>query len=437
MNRHDVACTYSLAIVATVAAMSLPAAATAGTQYSVVNLGSFGGVWGQASSIDDAGTIAGASDPKGDGLTHAAVWGRGHGPVDLGTLGGGNSAVAWPNHDNFPLIAGISETAEVEPLGEDWSCAIFFYPVATGHVCVGFVEFGGRMWPLPTLGGYDGYAAGTNDFGQVVGWAETTYRDATCEGAGVGFGQVLQFLPAVWNPPYRKAEALPTLPGDSDGDAVAVNDFGVAVGNSGECDQAVGRFTAQHVVMWDHGRVTNIPYAPTLGGAAWNTPTDISNSGEIVGFANLRGNTTGNYAPHAFAWTARTGMDDLGTISVADGVSSAGGVNDFGEVVGYSGSRAFVYQNGTMTDLNTLVDASGASLYLVVANDVNDRGEIAGQACVLASGQCTDTLVPFLAIPHRANGTRRAPARSSGRSIVIPASLRARILRRYLGASAM
>jgi hypothetical protein len=72
-----------------------------------------------------------------------------------------------------------------------------------------------------------------------------------------------------------------------------------------------------------------------------------------------------------------------------------------------------------------------------VANDVNDRGEIAGQACVLASGQCTDTLVPFLAIPHRANGTRRAPARSSGRSIVIPASLRARILRRYLGASAM
>jgi len=67
MNRHDVACTYSLAIVATVAAMSLPAAATAGTQYSVVNLGSFGGVWGQASSIDDAGTIAGASIPKETG----------------------------------------------------------------------------------------------------------------------------------------------------------------------------------------------------------------------------------------------------------------------------------------------------------------------------------------------------------------------------------
>jgi probable HAF family extracellular repeat protein len=293
------------------------------------------------------------------------------------------------------------------------------------------------MQALPTLGGYDGYAAGTNDFGEVVGWAETTFQDPTCEGQGNGFGQVFQFLPAVWNAPYRRAETLPTLPGDPDGDATAVNDMGVAVGNSGVCDQAVGRFTAKHVLMWDHGNVTNIAFAPTLGGAAWNTPTDISNSGEIVGFANLRGNATGNFAPHAFLWTAWTGMKDLATLS-GDTVSVANGVNDFGDVVGASGSRAFVYQGGKMTDLNELVDGSGASLYLTAANDVNDRGEIVGQACVLQNGQClpTSPLVAFLAIPCGADDTRHAisRARLPARSVVLPANLRARILRRYTGA---
>ena len=334
------------------------------------------------------------------------------------------------------MLAGISETSDVEPLGEDWSCSIFFYPAATQHVCLGFVERNGTMHALPTLGGYDGYAAGTNDFGQVVGWAETGYHDPTCEGPGVGFGQVLQFLPAVWNPPYRKAVALPALPGDADGDATAVNDRGVVVGNSGQCDQAVGRFTAQHVVMWNRGKVIDIPYAPTLGGAAWNTPTDVSNSGEIVGFANLRGNTTGNLAPHAFLWTARGGMQDMLTLP-GDSFSGANGVNDFGEVVGYSGSRAFVYQGGKMTDLNTLVDASGASLYLLAANDVNDRGEIAGQACVLIGGQClaTSPLVAFAALPHRPGQHSTAVTRSRAQSIAVPPSVLARVMRRYTGAS--
>jgi hypothetical protein len=75
------------------------------------------------------------------------------------------------------------------------------------------------------------------------------------------------------------------------------------------------------------------------------------------------------------------------------------------------------------------VQTERASLYLLVGNDVNDRGEIVGQACVLASGQCAETLVPFLAIPHRANHAAHALARS----VAVPASLRARPLRRYVG----
>lgn len=59
------------------------------------------------------------------------------------------------------------------------------------------------------------------------------------------------------------------------------------------------------------------------------------------------------------------------------------GMNNYGEVVGYSDDRsetprAFVYTDGEMHDLNTLVGPrSGWSFWW--ANAINDRGQIVGQ----------------------------------------------------------
>ena len=36
------------------------------------------------------------------------------------------------------------------------------------------------MTRLPTLGGTHGFATGTNNLGQTVGWAENTVLDPTC-----------------------------------------------------------------------------------------------------------------------------------------------------------------------------------------------------------------------------------------------------------------
>ena len=81
-------------------------------------------------------------------------------------------------------------------------------------------------------------------------------------------------------------------------------------------------------------------------------------------------------------------------------VSEALGENDRGQVVGASFGaadpfgRAFIWQDGRMTDLNTRV-APGTTLFLTDAQEINDRGVITGQALVPA----TQALVAFKAVP--------------------------------------
>src|SRR5205814_1635129 len=124
-----------------------------------------------------------------------------------------------------------------------------------------------------------GYATGADNLGQVVGWAENGFHDPNC-----CCTQVLQFRPAVWTlGPLDQTQDLPLIPGDSSGAATAINDSGQIVGISGICDQAVGRHTAKHAVLWENGTVMDIyPNAPAPW---WNTPTAINQRGDVVGFA--------------------------------------------------------------------------------------------------------------------------------------------------------
>jgi probable HAF family extracellular repeat protein len=268
-------------------------------------------------------------------------------------------------------LVGVAETAEIDPLGEAWSCS-FFFPSATGHTCLGFVWQNGEMEPLATLGGNNGFATGANNQGQVVGWAENTVHDPTCNPP-----QVLQFRAVQWDTRNDDVRELPPLPGDTVSAATTVNDRGQVVGISGICDNAVGRFSAAHAVLWDDGLAVELG---DLGGEAWNTPMAINRRGDVVGFANISGG--GGFNAHAFLWTEADGMQDLGTLP-GDAISQALGINGLGQVVGLScggsGCSAFLWENGVMTDLNTLVE-HGSAGHIVFANDINDAREITGQA---------------------------------------------------------
>lgn len=368
-----------------------------GVPYGIGNLGN---------SINNLGWVAGEADLPGSTNLHAELWLYGF-PIDLGTLGGPNSAVAWPNHNDHGLVVGISETAAMQPLGESWSCAlaIFYSAPPDGHVCVGFAWQNGVMTVLPTLGGANGFATGVNNRDQIVGWAETTVHDPSCNANN----QVLQFLPVMWvmHAGQFTAKALPLGSGDSDGAATSLNQQGEVVGISGLCGGAIGGATAEHMVVWRDRRVVRI--LPTLGGTYWNTPMDVNNRGEVVGFSDLPGDAVAAPNFQAFSWsdkpfncngvqTAGGTTCDLGVLP-GDALSEALGVNDRGQVVGISlGStpygQAFIYQNGVLTNLNSLV-LPGTTLFLTDAQDINDEGVITGQAYDPNTG----VIQAFVAIP--------------------------------------
>jgi probable HAF family extracellular repeat protein len=388
----------------------LPAGHAQSQQYTVAALDPLAGSSAGASSINNLNWVSGVSSLASSSYQHAALWENGGSAMDLGTLGGPNSGVEWPVKNDHGLISGISETSAAQKLGETWSCAAAFFPQPpSGHICRGFAWRNGRMTGLRTLGGNNGFAAGANDRGEIVGWAEKRKRDSTCTPP-----QVLQFEAVLYGP-SGSVKALPPLSGDKDGAATEINDKGEVVGISGICDQAVGRFTAEHAVMWRKGKIINLG---SLGGEAWNTPMAINENGDqVVGFSDLPGDESGTPNFHAFLWTKRSGMTDLGTLP-GDSYSEALGINDSGVIVGasygasFSTSRAFIWQNGTMTDLNSLLGAS-PSLYLLYANDINDQGVIAGGACVLVSGSCGDEFPAFMATPTSVKASRSSngPAR--------------------------
>ncbi len=198
--------------------------------YRVVSLSvPLGGSASSTAAINSEGWIAGASNLSGDLDEHAVLWLYGF-PLDLGTLGGPNSAVLWPGLNDFGQAVGISDTAKTDPYGESWSCGAFLPASHQGHTCVGFLWQWGSMTALPTLGGNNGFATSINNRGQAVGWAENTVHDPTCVAP-----QVLQFEAVVWGPRPGQLQQLTPYGSDPDGSATGINDSGQVVGISGIC----------------------------------------------------------------------------------------------------------------------------------------------------------------------------------------------------------
>lgn len=146
--------------------------------------------------------------------------------------------------------------------------------------------------------------------------------------------------------------------------AYDVNASGRAVGYYG---LANGDFKA---FSWTEGGGTTS--LGTLGGRS-SYAQALNDSGHIVGSS-----TDASGFLHAFLYAGS--MRDLGTLGGT--TSAAYGINSAGDAVGYSKdsngtSRAFVWKNGTLFDLNALVDPS-SGWSLEAAYGINDAGQIAG-----------------------------------------------------------
>ncbi|MGB0049478.1 MAG: hypothetical protein WBP70_18665, partial [Terriglobales bacterium] len=132
---------------------------------------------------------------------------------------------------------------------------------------------------------------------------------------------------------------------------------------------------------------------------AWNTPIAINNQGQVVGFGNIAGDENAAENPAAFIWTQTNKMQEIPPYGT-DTNDAAFDINEKGQVVGNSfnvntgTSRATLWQNNTLNDLNTLV-IQPTSLYLTLAQGINDAGEVTGTAI----DTTTNETVGFIAVP--------------------------------------
>jgi probable HAF family extracellular repeat protein len=353
--------------------------------YTVTNLGSLGGTsCCFVITNNDRGWVDGTSNLAGDQSFHPFLWRDGK-MQDLGTLGGPNASAGQMN-DRGDVTVGGADTGIPDPLGED------FCGFGTHQICLSYVWHSGKKTVIPTLGGNNADVSAVHDDGKVlVALGETAIPDPTCTSP-----QVLGFQSYVWDPDTGVIQVLRALAGYSASAAFDWNDNGQAVGTSAQCS-ALTTGSPEEATLWQDGQPT---YLGTLGGTTNNFAFGINNRGQVVGVSDL----VGDNVNHAFLWTEADGMQDLGTLP-GDVYSTTGNINDKGQVAIESCDinftcRAAIWQDGKMTDLNTLIPPS-SSLFLMLANWINSRGEIVGAAV----DESTGAIVPFLATPCDAKHT--------------------------------
>ena len=153
--------------------------------------------------------------------------------------------------------------------------------------------------------------------------------------------------------------------------------FGLGIANSGEIvgssqlagDSTSHAFRVKHGVMFDLG---------TLGGEL-SYANGISSSGEIAGTS-----TTADHFYRAFLFS-RGNMMELGTLggneSFGEAINRFGAVTGVSYLAGNSALHAFLYQDGVMTDLGSLL--GGSALFDVSAGHaINDKGQVVGETVV-------------------------------------------------------
>jgi probable HAF family extracellular repeat protein len=352
----------------------------------LTNLGALSGLsnCSEPFSVNDHDEIVGTSengqvDPlTGANETRAVMWKDGE-IKDLGSLGGNQNLAFWINSRG--QVVGWSLNAVPDPFSMIDS---LFFATANGTQTRAFLWEHGQIKDLGTLGGNDAAAGFINERGEVAGTSYTS----TIPNPITGLPPADPFL---WEPPTRQFPSGRMIDlgsfGGANGFSNALNNHGQVIGGSSIATNPGACFFLNfnpdcHPFLWDQGNLIDLNTS-SVGGTPLSADW-FNDAGEIVGVA-----TFPNVPSDAYLW--RNGVaTDLGHLE-GDCFSRAWGINALGQVVGASSAcdgsdiRAFLWENGDLVDLNTLIPP-GSPLELVATGplsnvavpNINDRGEIVG-----------------------------------------------------------
>lgn len=293
--------------------------------------------------------------------------------TDLGILGGKSSIAIAIN--NSGQIVGRSDIDDGY-IGLDGNYR---------HYHHAYLYYNGQMTDIGALAGKSSIANNINDLGHIVGVSSNSvpYAMLWRDGAAIDLGSIDDLNS--WSHAYdiNNNDQIVGVSSYSDGGggdhaflwqngtmidlgvlepgsgysgATAINDIGQIVGWSGNIYNESGR-----AFIWQNGVMTQLRNLNENSLAY-----DINNLGQVVGITRLDKPSRRS----GFLWQD-------GVITRFDMVPQA--INNFGVTVGYdkSAMNACIWQNGVVTELNTLIDPN-LGWMLKEALDINDHGQIVG-----------------------------------------------------------
>lgn len=298
--------------------------------YSVTVLDGLGG-GAYASGINASGQVVGSSGTS-SGRTHAVRW-TNTTPTDLGAVSGTNSQGNCIN-DSGQVAGYFNGTGANAAPAALWT--------------------GTTGAPLNNpVGGNYANAYGINASGQVTGYGYNISANFT---HAVVTGTTQTDLGTLYSNggPFDDRSSV----------GYGINDVGQVAGWAHNAQRQ------QRAVRWTGATPTDLGFGIGYG---------INASGQVVGSGGVG---------HAVIWTGLTPID-LGTLG--GGGSVGYGINDYGDVIGMSyiagntAQDAFLYTDGTMYDLNSLLLPDSGVSNLVISkggNGINNLGQIAATGTV-------------------------------------------------------
>ena len=280
-------------------------------------------------ALNDVGQVVGMT-VGADHRLHAAVWSNGT-VTDLGMLGCRDSVSICQSR-----ARGINDLGQI--VGDSNADDMFspYHPHA-------FLWSAGAMTPLPELGPEWSSATDINDNGVIVGYGRASF-DYEEHGWVNSDGR----LTPIGNSgePSR---------------AYAVNEKDQVAGSIRIGSSSQGFFLSNETMTLFGG----------LGG-----PTTIAYDLNDAARPNVVGVSTNAENKHrAFLWRPGV-MFDLGVLPQTD-TSVAWAINNRGQIVGQSGDKAVIWQNGEMRDINHYLGTTPVTMRDAI--DIDKRGNILAQ----------------------------------------------------------